>query len=108
MNNALPKSKSVIVCKTPDEIPKVKHWAIIEKDVQVVATTNPHSLDFDTDGPSVRIDCLKYTAYMDKAEWELAVVAQTQRNHDSYPKVSFTAIEVTPAAVATSISVRLT
>lgn len=92
------KKPTVIVCTHASDIPKEKHWAIIE-------TRSETKRGYSQGDPDESFSYVVYTAYLDHLEWQMQVIALTEKNHTAYNKVIFTAVEVKPATVSTSVAV---
>ena len=90
--------QTVIHCKRASDVPKVRHWAILE-------THTGTEKGYDQGDPDISFNFMRYTAYLDGDEWKKAVIKRTENNHKAYSKVNFIAIEVQPAVINTTVAV---
>ncbi len=89
-------NKKVIYCSKISDIPKEDHFAIIIEDS--VYEHDP----YDERGGGYNSPCLKYQAFLDKADWEEAIRELTI---SSYSKKNFKAVFVQGFSVDIKISV---
>jgi hypothetical protein len=97
-----PENLGPIWCHTQDEIPKEKHWAILE-------TGSVREEGYDVGDPSTTKNFIEYIAYLDKALWEAEIIKRARdalQPRFGTPK-AFIPIEVNPVHVETSISVKV-
>lgn len=92
------QEKTHFYCKSAGEVPKTQHWAIITSETGQEPGYNPG------DSPT-SFSYVTYEAFLKKEEWEAEVTSRTKDNIDRSIKKYFTAMEVKPAAIITSISV---
>ena len=94
-------------CHTKDDVPKVKHYAILTFGSYTVpgderSRTNPgHGY------PEHIEHTASYVAYNHRAEWEAEIQRLTTRNMTSYSKDDFVALLVDPASVTTQVNVKV-
>lgn len=94
--NVAKKPPTVIRCKKSSDIPKETHWAIIDDNTVYVSGYDPG----DADVPHHHVN---YTAYLDRNEWETEVASLTRANKQG----TFTAMEVKPAVIQTTVNVTI-
>lgn len=88
-------------CHGPNDIPKTKHWAILE--------TGSYSKEEDYGFTSHYYTI--YIAFTDKKVWHDEIVERTQENlnprYRGMPITPFVAVEVNPAEIQTSVSINI-
>ena len=88
------EQNSIIVCKTPNDVPKELHWVILEP-------TSMVEKDYGRGYPEQTHNYMIYTAYLIKEQWEQEI----KRRMSVISRSPFSAIEVKPAVIKTTISV---
>lgn len=95
-----PPQHTNFYCSASKDIPKEKHWAIISTRTGTEPGYDPG------DSPS-SFSYVTYQAFLDKEEWVKEVEKITKDNMNSYSKKEFTAMEVNPATISTSVSIKI-
>ncbi len=91
---------TVVYCKCAEDIPKVRHWAIINTRTGIEA-------GYDKGDPDTRFTFVEYAAYLVEDEWKKEITSRALKTQNSSERIDFVAIEVKPAVITTSVAVNI-